>query len=84
MGSGASYSMVLGSPGEVRSGLQPLARGVGGLSGGYAGPLLDLAIPPGAAGTYQVIVGLVPAGTSPTGVKSAIAGYVDQRTITVQ
>lgn len=84
MGAGASYSMVLGSPGEVRAGLQPLARNVGGLPGGYSGRLLDLAIPTGAAGAYEVIVGLVPAGTSPTGVESAIAGYVDQRAITVR
>jgi uncharacterized repeat protein (TIGR03803 family) len=84
LGTSASYSMTFGSPGSVRSGAHPFVTGIGGLATAYSGRLLDLAIPAGAAGTYQLIVGLVPAGTSPTGVGSCIAGYVDQRTVTVQ
>ncbi|MDD5556702.1 MAG: hypothetical protein PHN82_05560 [bacterium] len=84
LGDTSSYSMVLGRPGEVRSGARPLARNVGGLGTIYTGRLLDLAIPQGAAGSYRVIVGLVPEGTTPTGPESCIAGYVDERAVTVK
>ncbi len=42
------------------------------------------AIPSGAAGTYQVIVGLVPAGIRPLGAGDAIPGYVDSENVTVR
>jgi len=84
LGPNVAYSMVFNKPGEIKSGAHPLIRGVSGLTSVYSGRLLDLRIPPGIAGTYQVIVGLVPAGVNPTGVQSAISGYVDQRTVLVQ
>lgn len=84
LGTDSSCSMVSGKPGEVRSGAHPLVTGVNGLTDAYSGRLLDLVIPPGAAGTYRVIVGLVPPGAAPTDVQSAIAGYADERTVVVQ
>ena len=51
----------------------------------HTGRLLDMpAIPSGAAGTYQVIVGIVPAGIRPLGAGDAIPGYVDSENVTVR
>jgi uncharacterized repeat protein (TIGR03803 family) len=84
MGSGGTYSMVYGNPGQVRTGARAYVRGVQGLTSQYSGRLLDITIPGNVAGSYNVIVGLVPAGVNPTGVQSAIPGYVDQKTVSVQ
>ena len=74
---GTLYSFVLADPGSLYKGLKPLAEGVPGLGTAYERYLFTTAaIPAGAAGDYTVIVGLVPAGVTPTGVESAIPGYV--------
>lgn len=78
------YSFVLGRPGQLSPGVNPLITDVAGLNTKYSGILLSLpAIPPGTEGTYDIIVGLVPAGVRPQGVQSAIPGYLDQIEVTV-
>ena len=82
---GALYSFVLGNPGALAAGARPLARNVPGLGSPYAGVLLDMpAIPQGTQGLYQVVVGLVPAGTAPAGIGDAIPRYADQESVTVR
>ncbi|MEI6634224.1 MAG: PQQ-binding-like beta-propeller repeat protein [Chlamydiota bacterium] len=84
---GAVYSFDLANPANIVTGAVPLATSVPGLTAPYPAHLLDLAIPPRTAGSYQVIVGLVPAGVAPTGPESAIGGangYVGQENVTVR
>jgi hypothetical protein len=60
-------------------------RNIPGLAFPYVGALFSIpAIPPGVAGAYTVIAGLVPAGVPPTGIESAIAGYADRKQVVVQ
>jgi outer membrane protein assembly factor BamB len=80
---GRTYSFNLRNPSTLRQGMQPLALNVPGLDSPYAGTLLSLsAIPGGAAGTYQIYVGLVPAGRAPT-LANAIPDYLDHETIVI-
>lgn len=84
MGPGAVYSFILNNPGALRTGAEPLATNVRQLSKPYTGTLFSISgIPQGVAGDYTVIVGLVPAGTSPA-IPNAIPGYVDQEVVIVQ
>jgi hypothetical protein len=53
--------------------VSPIAKGVSFLPGGYVGTLLDMTIPPGVAGDYQVIIGLADSGAKVTGVGSTFA-----------
>jgi hypothetical protein len=83
IGGGAKYSMALNKPGQLRGGLHPLITGVKRLGSQFSGRLLDMQIPSGVTGTFQVIVGLVPSGQKPS-VRTVIPGYLDQKTVTVQ
>lgn len=84
MGQGAMYSFVLGNPASVRRGAAPLIKGVPRLPNVYEGCLCNMpAIPAGAEGEYNVIVGLVPAGVAPRGISDTIPGYADQKQISI-
>jgi hypothetical protein len=81
---GALYSFIPGRPGALIRGAGPFAKDVQGLRSTSTVRLFSLqAIPPGASGTWTVTVGLVPPATSPTGVESAIPGYVQQKAVTL-
>lgn len=85
MGQGAVYSFVLGNPASVRRGAVPLIKGISRLPNVYQGCLCNMpAIPAGAEGQYNVIVGLVPAGVTPRGISDTIPGYADQRQIRIE
>jgi len=83
LGNGAIYSMVLNNPAQIRGGLHPLITGVKRLGSQFSGQLLDMQIPPGVTGSYQVIVALVPAGKQPS-LGNTIPNFLDQKTVTVQ
>jgi hypothetical protein len=83
IGGGAKYSMVLNKPGQVRGGLHPLITGMKKLTSQFSGHLLNIQIPSGVTGSYNVIVGLVPSGQKPS-VRNVIPGYLDQKTVTIQ
>ncbi len=83
VGGGKKYSMVLNKPGRVRGGLYAYITRVNKLTRPYSGHLLNIPIPSGVSGSYNVIVGLVPSGQKPS-VRNAIPGYLDQKTVTVQ
>ena len=83
IGNGATYSMVLNRPTQLRGGLHPLISGMKKLTRPFSGHLLNIQIPPGVTGSYQVIVGLVPARKKPS-VRNAIPGYLDYKTVTIQ
>jgi hypothetical protein len=81
---GQIYSFIPGRPNALAPGARPLARRVQGLSNPYAATLLSLsALPPGASGSWTVIVRLVPPGTSPAWSESAIPGYAAEERIAV-
>jgi len=83
IGGGKKYSMVLNKPAQLRGGLHPLISGVKKLTSPLSRRLLDMQIPPNVSGSYQVIVGLVPAGEKPSA-RNAIPGYLAQTPITIQ
>jgi len=83
IGGGATYSMVLNNPTQIRGGLHPLITGVNKLTSQFSGQLLNMQIPPGVTGSYQVIVALVPAGKQPS-LGNAIPNFLDQKTVTIQ
>jgi hypothetical protein len=82
-GGGKQYSMVLNKPGRIRSGLYAYITRVNKLTRAYSGHLLNIKIPPGVTGSYNVIVGLVPSGQKPS-VRNVIPGYLAQTSVTVQ
>ncbi len=82
IGNGAAYSMVLSNPAMLRGGLHPLVSGIKRLASPLSRQLLNLQIPPGVTGSYNVIVGLVPAGDSPSA-RNAIPNYLAQAGITI-
>jgi len=71
LGPGVVYSIKFGN--SLVPGVSPIARGVFFLPGGYFGTLLEMTVPPGVAGDYQVIIGLADSGAKVTGVQSAFA-----------
>jgi len=80
---GRIYSFRLGRPGSLVGGMWPLALDVPGLREPFETRLLSIpGIPSGAAGSYRVIVGLVPTGLSPT-LANAIPDFVDQETVVI-
>ena len=84
MGQGAVYSFMLGNPASVKKGAFPIIKGVSRLPYVYQGCLCNMpAIPSGAEGRYNVIVGLVPAGVRPRGISDTIPGYADQKQIDI-
>ena len=83
VGGGKKYSMVLNKPGRVRGGLYAYITRVKKLTRAYSGHLLNIKIPSGVSGSYQVIVGLVPSGQKPS-VRNVISGYLAQTPVTVQ
>ena len=82
-GGGRQYSMVLNKPTQLRKGVSPLISRMKRLTSPFSGRLLNLTIPQGITGPYQVIVGLVPSGKKP-GPRNAIPGYLSQIPIVVQ
>jgi len=81
---GVLYSLTPARPGALTKAAKPFAIGVQGLNSASTVRLFSLpAIPERANGTWTVIAGLVPPATSPTGVESAIPGYVDQKMATI-
>jgi len=81
---GVIYSFSLNNPGGLFQGVRPLAKSIPRLSSRYEQELyMNPALPSGAGGSYTVIVGLVPAGKSPS-MANTIPGYVDQETVTVR
>jgi hypothetical protein len=83
VGGGKKYSMVLNKPGRIRGGLYAYITRVNKLTRAYSGHLLNIKIPPGVTGSYNVIVGLVPSGKKPS-VRNVIPGYLAQTSVTVQ
>ena len=80
---GKKFSFNLSRPSSLRDGMSRLASNVPGLEQPFSGRLLSLtAIPPGAAGTYTIIVGLVPTGRQPT-IANAIPDYLDQEVVVI-
>ena len=80
---GRIYSFRLGRPGSLVGGMWPLALDVPGLREPFETRLLSIPrISSGAAGSYRVIVGLVPTGLSPT-LANAIPDFVDQETVVI-
>jgi hypothetical protein len=75
-----AYSFTLGNPTALRSGTDPLATNIPGLAAPYTTRLLEMAIPPGVAGEYTVVVELCPAGLDPL---IPIEGYEDAVDVTV-
>jgi hypothetical protein len=81
-GSGSvAYSFRLGGQAGLRKGTEPLVTSVPGLSRAYTIRLLDLKLPPRAAGDYTIVVELVPAGLVPL---IPIEGYRMVKEVTVQ
>lgn len=79
----ASFDM--SNPSNVILGSRALAKGVPGLPSVYERRLFQGQVfLPGWYGTYDIIVGLVPAGTYPVGTQSAIPGYVETVRVTVE
>lgn len=83
IGGGRQYSMVLNKPAQLRSGLYAYITRVKKLTRAYSGRLLNVQIPQGIKGPYQVIVGLVPSGKKPSA-RNAIPGYLAQVPVVVQ
>ena len=82
IGGGKKYSMVLNKPGRIRGGLYAYITRMKKLTRAYSGHLLNIQIPSGVTGSYQVIVGLVPSGKKPS-VRNVIPGYLAQTPVTV-
>jgi uncharacterized repeat protein (TIGR03803 family) len=84
IGNGKIFSFDLTNPSNLIPGGQRLLRNVPNLPAAisrrlYQGTILL----PAAAGTWDVIVGLTPAGSQPLGTQDAIPGYVDTETVVV-
>ena len=82
---GSTRSFDLDDPSALRKDCEPLATAVPSLPDGYAGILFSTdSLPAGSEGSYRIVVGLVPAGVSPSGPQDAIPGYVDEEVLTVE
>ncbi|MCX6354918.1 MAG: SGNH/GDSL hydrolase family protein [Candidatus Aureabacteria bacterium] len=82
---GRDYSFVPGRESRLVAGVKPLARNVKGLSSDVRERVFYLpALPADAVGSFTVSVGLVSSGTHPTGIESAITGYADQKSVTIE
>ncbi|GEM_PF-2534074 len=80
LGPAGVYSIRFGN--SLLPGVNPIARGVMFLSPGYYETLLEMKVPPGVSGPYQVILGLTEAGARVTGVGSAFEFDVQYFTVT--
>ncbi|MCX6354917.1 MAG: SGNH/GDSL hydrolase family protein [Candidatus Aureabacteria bacterium] len=78
-GPAGTYSFMLGRPRSLMPGIRILTVNERGIGRAFAATLLSIpSLPRAAAGTHTVTVGLFPAGAIPTGVESAIPGFVQQ------
>ena len=82
---GRDYSFVFGRESRLVAGVKPLARNVKGISSGVRERLFYLpALPANVTGAFTITIGLTPSGAHPTGIESAITGYADQRSVTIE
>ncbi|MDD5556523.1 MAG: hypothetical protein PHN82_04640 [bacterium] len=81
---GLIFSFDLFDPSGLHVGARPLITGVPSLPIQVSTRLYQTQLfLPAALGTWEIIVGLVPAGTHPLGTGDAIPCYLDQVTVTV-
>jgi len=70
-GKAGTFSIQSGN--RLRPGVAPIVTNISALPDGYSGVLLNMTIPQGVAGDYQVVAGLVDAGSKVRGPASAFA-----------
>jgi hypothetical protein len=78
-GKAGTFSIQAGN--RLRPGVAPIVTNISALPDGYSGVLLSMTIPQGVAGDYQVIAGLVDAGSTVRGPSSAFAYDVADFTV---
>jgi hypothetical protein len=84
-----AYAVIVGNAGifsiqpgsRLKRGVVPLVQDVSSLPNGYSGVLLNMSVPQGVEGDYQIIAGLVDAGSKVKGAGSAFAGDTEHFTI---